>query len=339
MINSLIYSKKRKKAERVEKSLLLALICFSFLLLGNLQLSYLGSGYSLTGNSLSMGEVESVQLTVITDNYPNEANPDLQTEWGVSMLLETDNLTLLLDTGLTPQVLSSNAEVLNKDLSEVDAVIISHEHGDHIGGLPHIAEVNPGVDVYLPSKISSTALTEIDAMGFNTILITETTVIYPGFAIIGELNGPPPYEHAFATNIKDLGLLVTVGCSHPGVENIVGKAVSDLNQTPYMVIGGFHMGSKSINETMEALIAYNVSKIFPIHCSGNNIRLYASLFYLEHYGVGNVGYVAVLDSDGIHSSSPKPNLYYFLIPVGIIVLIIPTVIIIQKKRIDHKKSL
>jgi len=176
--------------------------------------------------------------------------------------------------------------------------------------------------------------TIIFSLGFNVILINETTVIYPGFAIIGQLNGPP-YEHALATNIKNLGLLVTVGCSHPGVENIVEKAVMDLNQTPYMVIGGFHLGGQTnavYNETLEGLLDQNITKFFPIHCSGDGVRSYASINYPEFYGVGNVGYCAELDSTGLYFISLSSNWYLYLIPVGVIVLLLPLTVIIRKKK-------
>ena len=296
----------------------------------------MGSGSLLDSNPLDMGEVDSVLLTVITDNNRNEDIPDFQIEWGVSMLLETENLTLLLDTGMTYEVLKYNSNFLKKDLSTVDAVIISHEHGDHIGGLSYIAEINPEIDVYVPANMTPEVLSGIVALDFNVISINETTMIYPDFAIIGQLNGPP-FEQALATNIKDLGLLVTVGCSHPGVENIVDKAVMDLNLTPYMVIGGFHLGGQTIavyNETLEALLDHNISKIFSIHCSGDGIRTYARLNYPEFYGDGNVGYTTELDSTELHLPPHPSKWYLYLIPVGVIVLIIPITIIIRKKKAE-----
>ncbi|RLF13813.1 MAG: hypothetical protein DRJ66_07160, partial [Thermoprotei archaeon] len=101
-------------------------------------------------------------------------------------------------------------------------------------------------------------------------------VIAKGVAVIGELYGPP-YEQALAVNVKGRGLVIFVGCSHPGVDNIVKKAVSDLNEKPYIVIGGFHLVGASedrIASVANSLIKLGLKKIYPMHCSGDSIRGY-----------------------------------------------------------------
>ena len=101
-------------------------------------------------SSEGIGQVDSIDLTVLCDNNPNGVLLD---EWGVSMLIETKDTTVLFDTGQSYTGLRENSLVLQKDLSRVDFVVISHEHWDHVGGLSYIEEVNPGITVYVPADV------------------------------------------------------------------------------------------------------------------------------------------------------------------------------------------
>lgn len=63
----------------------------------------------------------------------------LHNEWGLSLWLESqrgsEQRTMLLDYGYTPQVLANNMEFLGVDAAKIDALIVSHGHYDHFGGL------------------------------------------------------------------------------------------------------------------------------------------------------------------------------------------------------------
>ena len=80
-----------------------------------------------------------MKWTVLADNRTQ--NPSLQTEHGLSILLETDRHRILLDTGAS-DVFIRNAERLGIDLSTVDYVFISHGHSDHAGGFRHFLSIN-----------------------------------------------------------------------------------------------------------------------------------------------------------------------------------------------------
>ena len=86
--------------------------------------------------------------TVLTDNRTQ--NPSLQTEHGLSILLETVKHRILLDTGASDAFIR-NAEQLGIDLSTVDYVFISHGHSDHAGGLKHFLEINDKAKVIVSS--------------------------------------------------------------------------------------------------------------------------------------------------------------------------------------------
>jgi len=274
------------------------------------------------------GSIEIVEITVLVDNYPNGT---LQNPWGVSMLLETSDYTILFDTGSDPNALGNNSIALGKDLSLVDYVIISHEHPDHLNGLEYVADVNPGITIYVPNNIGTTARTDIENLGFNVVGIQETTVISLGIAIIGQIWGPP-YEIAMVVNIANVGIVTLVGCSHPGVENHVEKAVTDLAEDPYLVIGGFHLLEASVptfTSTTTTLLDAGVDYIYPIHCSGGAMRSYVETNHPEHYGEGRVGTNFIIDQSLATQAAP----------IGIILTVVTLITMpIIHKKIKKKKD-
>ena len=249
-----------------------------------------------TLNPLEMGQVTHIKITVLVDNYPAAS---LLSPWGVSMLIETDNVSILFDTGPNPIALEENAATLDINLSTMcDLAVVSHEHWDHIGGFSHIATTNPNLTVCIPMNMTQSSVDQIENLGFEVKKYQNTTVLFPGIAIVGQLNGPP-FEQALAVNVQNIGLVLIVGCSHPGVENILAKAVRELDANdPYLVIGGFHLGSASesiITNTVESLIKLGVQEIYPIHCSGDNIRDFLLFNYPDYYGDARVGFQLILN--------------------------------------------
>ena len=235
-----------------------------------------------------IGSVESVEINILVDNNPNS---DLKSPWGISIYIRTQNLSILFDAGPDPNALKENSKELGIDLSNLDLAVISHEHGDHIRGLEYISEVNKNLTVFIPAHMSESCKNWIKSLGFKVIEVKDTTLISEGIAIVGELYGPP-YEQALAINVKNLGLIVLVGCSHPGVDKIVSKAEKELSQNPYAVIGGFHLSEASLNKIRDIAKALNktgLKRIYPVHCSGEDFREFLRENYPEVYGDGKVG--------------------------------------------------
>ena len=93
-----------------------------------------------------------MKWTVLSDN--RSCDDSLETEHGLSVLLETDHHRILMDTGAS-DVFIRNAEVMGIDLSTVDYVFISHGHSDHAGGLQHFLRINERAKVIVsPHAIS-----------------------------------------------------------------------------------------------------------------------------------------------------------------------------------------
>jgi len=254
--------------------------------------------YESPSETFDAGYVDFLTVNVLIDNNPNP-HLSLAAPWGVSMFIETENLTVLFDAGPDPQALKENSEKLGVDLSTLDFAVISHEHGDHVRGLSYAAELNRNLTVYVPKHMSNQRKAWIKALGCNVVEIESTTVISGGIAIIGELYGPP-YEQALAINVKDFGLIIFVGCSHPGVENFVAKAKEELDSKPYAVIGGFHLSGASLDKiksTAKKLVEMELKKVYSIHCTGEEFRSYVKENFPGIYGNGRVGLKLTFNSN------------------------------------------
>ena len=93
---------------------------------------------------------DKAQITVLYDAFGKD--PTLKKDWGYAALVEYGGKRILFDTGNNPEILEQNADVKRVDLSKLDFVVISHRHGDHIGGLSYLLRVNPGVKIYAPKE-------------------------------------------------------------------------------------------------------------------------------------------------------------------------------------------
>ena len=202
--------------------------------------------------------------TVLSDNRSSDSR--LSTEHGLSILLETEQHRILLDTGAS-DVFIKNAEQLGLDLSTVDYVFISHGHSDHAGGLRYFMEQNTKAKVIVsPDAISgkffskrgnlhsiTTEWPEID--DDRLILLDQNFEIAKDLYAISHIPQIHPmpkgnqnlyvqdsdgnyihddFRHELALYVN--GLLFT-GCAHSGLENILSACPWPVNT----VVGGFHL--------------------------------------------------------------------------------------------------
>jgi 7,8-dihydropterin-6-yl-methyl-4-(beta-D-ribofuranosyl)aminobenzene 5'-phosphate synthase len=86
-----------------------------------------------------------LKLTTLSEN--TAGNGIVLAEWGLSILIETEAMTVLLDTGQSLSV-NYNADILGVDLSKVDKIVLSHGHYDHTGGLrPVLQKMRKEVEI------------------------------------------------------------------------------------------------------------------------------------------------------------------------------------------------
>lgn len=234
----------------------------------------------ISGNYMS---IEFAKIVIIVDN--NRLREDLETRWGLSIYVETPYNKILFDTDTDPNVLARNAGKLGIDLSNIDCVVISHAHGDHTGGLRILSEYKPGLLVYTPKHANIESY--VRRLGLTPRSISQTVRILTGVYVIGELSrgGFGLWEQALGLKVKEK-LIVLTGCSHPGLDKIVEKALNDVGGRLYIVLGGFHDPSSSM---LDSVIELGADKIYPLHCSGRRSIRYLKENYPEKLGIGGAG--------------------------------------------------
>jgi 7,8-dihydropterin-6-yl-methyl-4-(beta-D-ribofuranosyl)aminobenzene 5'-phosphate synthase len=82
------------------------------------------------GAGSSNSQAHALKITVLVTNLggdPYEGDG----EWGYSALVEVDGHKILYDTGLSADLVLRNAKALKVDLSDVEDVVLSHNHYDH----------------------------------------------------------------------------------------------------------------------------------------------------------------------------------------------------------------
>lgn len=171
-------------------------------------------------------------LTVI---YDNTASQDFTGSWGFAALIETNSETLLFDTGWDGTLLLKHMRKLHIDPNDIKKLIISHQHWDHIGGLPEILQANPGIEVYIPASFSENLKTEIRKRAI-LIEVKEPVEISQGIRSTGEL-GDKIKEQALILDTGN-GCYVLTGCAHPGLATILDTAL--VYGKVKGILGGLH---------------------------------------------------------------------------------------------------
>lgn len=200
------------------------------------------------------GSVRSLSILPLVDFYADR--PSLRTEAGVSYLVRADETTILLDMGLNarkehPSPLLHNMKELGVSPQDIDMVVISHLHLDHLGGMRDQREktfsLSRGlvelkeIPVYAPAPVTASAFNP----GPVTTVIREPTVLRPGIASIGVipralfLLGSTP-EIALAVHVEGKGIVLIVGCGHQTIERILDRSKQLFDEPIHAIIGGLH---------------------------------------------------------------------------------------------------
>lgn len=213
-------------------------------------------------------EPDSLRIYVVFNNVPYRAG--LETSWGFSCLIEERGKSILFDTGGNGNILLSNMQRLGLDARAIDSVVLSHVHGDHIGGLGAILARNPEVTVYMPQSFPASFRQEIVQQGATVETVSEARRLFDNVYSTGEM-GRTIKEQALVVDTPR-GLVVITGCAHPNVADMAERAKTYLGKNIYLLMGGFHLGGKSdaeIRTIIKRLKSLGVRKVAPSHCTGD----------------------------------------------------------------------
>lgn len=208
------------------------------------------------------------RFTILYDNYL--FRDGTKADWGFSCLIEGTEKTILFDTGTKPEILMNNVGVLGVDLGKVEQIVISHNHGDHTGGLAAVLEKNPKVTVFHPVSFPPEFAAQVKKLKAEARAVDKPVEICRGVFLTGEL-GDAIKEQSLIIDAPK-GSVVVTGCSHPGIVGILERARQIVDRPIDLVFGGFHLNAATPAQ-MESVIAgfrkLGVARCGATHCTGD----------------------------------------------------------------------
>ena len=211
-----------------------------------------------------------MKLTIV---YDNNAEEGLKKGWGFSCLIENKK-NILFDTGDNGKKLVYNLKKLNKNIEDINFIMLSHEHWDHIDGLDEILNLNKNLTVIVPESFSDNFKNKIKEKA-NLKEIKEKEEIVNGIFTTGELNSSIGLKEQSLVTKTEKGNILITGCAHPGIVNIIRKIRKLSDKNIYLVLGGFHLSGMSdseLNSIRKNFKELGVREVAPCHCSGERCQ-------------------------------------------------------------------
>lgn len=241
-----------------------------------------------------------IKLKILVDNCVDQ--PDVQGELGFSIYIEYDGFKVLFDVGQS-DLFARNAELFQIDISSIDALVVSHGHYDHTGGLPRFLELNKKAKVYIKGGLEFDKYnacgkyigipTNVSMSSNRLVNVTEKLELAQGLYIMPSINlydkSDTHFDHLFVSNelydtradqffdeqylalVHNGKMSIINGCAHRGIVNIIRSALVEFSMPIQLLVGGFH--TRHCNEDFISQLAHNlnqfsIDKIVTCHCTG-----------------------------------------------------------------------
>lgn len=248
-----------------------------------------------------------IRITTLVENTPGE-HLALRHEHGLSFYLEVAGRTILFDAGQSGAFLE-NAKKLRLDPSSLEFVVLSHGHYDHSGGFRFLADlpgkrrlvvgkgffedkyaVRSGGYEFLGNDFTREFLvernipfTELSEPSMEIVpgvfvmgsfpRVHEDEVINPRFRLFREGRFvPDPFDDEIMIAVDtDEGIVALLGCSHPGMRNMLDAVKNRLGKPVRAVLGGTHLveaAEPGLTGALEYLSQEKIEVVGVSHCTG-----------------------------------------------------------------------
>jgi len=248
-----------------------------------------------------------VKITTLIENSAGE-HLALKMEHGISFYIEKDDHKILFDTGQTGTFLE-NAEQLRVDLRDLESVVLSHGHYDHSGGIRSLSQLTTGFKLYMGQGFFDEKYgfknNSYEYLGNNfdekflqergityqfvdqplleispgVYVVTQfprkhqDEVINPRFKVMknGSFQADPFDDEVLLVVDTEEGLVVLLGCSHPGMKNMLDTVAEHIQRPIYAVLGGTHLvesSDSSRGKSISYLDNDSLKVIGVSHCTG-----------------------------------------------------------------------
>jgi len=256
--------------------------------------------------------VTQVSITILYDNvsYDTMFTPSN----GFSCFIAGLEKTILFDAGAEPDILLHNMKQANIDPYQIQYLVISHIHRDHIGGLmgetvwnnmeTAFFPINPGYPGaqnegghFMPAGLFPHVNERVDSLPvglFPHVFLTGVMPPVPANVIHGE-------EQSLIIDTPQ-GLVLITGCAHPGIVSILKRAKEIVKKDIYLVLGGFHLLNQTdeqIKTIVDSFKSMGVRYCGTAHCTGDKAKAAFREAYGDHYVEMGAGRTITLDKDGL----------------------------------------
>lgn len=255
-----------------------------------------------------MEEGEYMKVHILTDNRVKKSG--MLAEHGLSIFIEHKGMRILFDTGQT-NVYCHNAKKMSLDLSLTDFIVLSHGHYDHCGGLANYPNLDQLPTIYIHEEalckryaLNSDKVTyreigipwdvsDRSKIEKRLVYVKKSIEVAPDIMIIGEVPNFTSFEdipkgffiERHGEKVVDMmkdeqmlvfntdkGLVVFLGCSHPGIINCLTYILKLFpEKSIYTLVAGMHLDNISplrLQMTIQSLLDMNIQNVVPLHCTG-----------------------------------------------------------------------
>jgi 7,8-dihydropterin-6-yl-methyl-4-(beta-D-ribofuranosyl)aminobenzene 5'-phosphate synthase len=265
------------------------------------------------------------RITILYDAFGKSSN--LKKDWGFSAFVEYEGKHILFDTGNNADAFAQNVKALGIDLKKLDFAVISHRHGDHTSGLNYLLSVNPSIKIYVPKEafgvfgaaLPGTFYRKDESLpgdmryydgqppakmtfgtpwpGANFVWVDNLTEVAPAIYLISTVSETPGTLELRELSLaikSPKGVVLGVGCSHPGIEKIL-EASTAVDKHVHLVFGGLHLVTTPDPEITRLVTVlhdqWKIDQMAAGHCTGEPAFAALRKAFGDHYLYAGLGTV------------------------------------------------